>query len=82
MTTLHKQTIAQDGDRVSLAKILLFGKGGTQYGLAKEIERSRGYVSEILNGHTLPTKTEARKIAELLRVEVQIILPQVREDRS
>jgi len=53
----------------------------TQYHLADAIERSRGYVSEILNGHTTPTRKEAQKIAKLLRVDAELIFPKVREDR-
>jgi len=81
MTTLHKQTIAKDGDRLRLAKTFMLLQNKTQYHLAEEIERSRGYVSEILNGHTAPTKTEAEKIAKLLRVDAELIFPEVREDR-
>lgn len=81
MTTLHKQTIAKDGDRQRLARTFMLLQNKTQYHLADAIERSRGYVSEILNGHTTPTRKEAQKIAKLLRVDAELIFPKVREDR-
>jgi transcriptional regulator with XRE-family HTH domain len=80
MTTLHKQTITEDGDRRMLTRTFMLLQRKTQYHLADAIERSRGYVSEILNGHTTPTKTEAEKIAKLLRVDAELIFPEVRED--
>ena len=52
-----------------------------QWDLSQRLDRSQAYVSNLLKGITLPTRSEAEKIAKLVHAKsVEDIFPNIRKD--
>ncbi len=54
----------------------------TGHKLAQAIGRSQAYVSLLLNGYQLPTKSEAEIISKLVQAQVSDLFDTVREERK
>lgn len=67
---------------VNLLRSLLRFHDLNGYQLAQAIGRSQSYVSLLLNGYQLPTRSEAEIIAKLVQAQVSDLFDTVREERK